>query len=92
MAGARYDYAPAPGPVLDRVARIEAVCRAHGTRLIEAALQFPMHHPAVRTVIPGAMTPAEVAANVAVFAAGIPAALWSDLKAEGLIRPEAPTP
>jgi len=78
--------------VLDRVGRIEAVCRAHGVRLIEAALQFPMHHPAVRTVIPGAMAPAEVAASVAVFGAAIPAALWADLKAEGLIRDDAPVP
>jgi D-threo-aldose 1-dehydrogenase len=61
-------------------------------RLIEAALQFPMHHPAVRTVIPGAMTPDEVRANTRVFAADLPDALWSDLKAEALIRPDAPVP
>lgn len=92
VAGAKYNYADAPPAVLDRVRKIEAVCTAHGVRLIEAALQFPTHHPAVRTVIPGAMTPQEVAANVEVFAAGIPVALWSDLKAEGLIRPDAPVP
>jgi D-threo-aldose 1-dehydrogenase len=92
VKGAKFQYADAPQPILDRVARIEAVCRAHGVRLIEAALQFPMHHPAVKTVIPGAMTPGEVQANVAVFAATIPDSLWSDLKAEGLIRPDAPVP
>ncbi len=92
VAGAKYNYAPAAPEVLARVGRIEAVCRAHGVRLIEAALQFPMHHPAVRTVIPGAMAPAEVEANAQVFAAEIPAGLWADLKGEGLIRAEAPTP
>ncbi|MCR8725111.1 aldo/keto reductase [Frigidibacter sp. ROC022] len=92
VPGAKYNYADAPPEVLDRVARIESVCRAHGVRLIEAALQFPLHHPAVKTVIPGAMTAEEVAANVAVLDAAIPDALWSDLKTEGLIRAEAPVP
>ena len=92
VPGAKYNYADAKPEILARVARVEAVCRAHGVRLIEAALQFPLHHPAVRTVIPGAMTPAEVAANVAVMAAAIPDALWSDLKAQGLLHPDAPVP
>lgn len=92
VPGAKYNYAPAPQPVLDRVARIESVCAAHGVRLIEAALQFPLHHPAVRTVIPGAMSVAEVEANATVFGAAIPASLWTDLKTEGLIRKDAPVP
>jgi D-threo-aldose 1-dehydrogenase len=90
--GARYNYAPAPPAILDRVRRIEAVCAAHDVRLIEAALQFVMGHPAVRTVIPGAVSAAEVNANVALFARPIPTALWSDLKQAGLLRPDAPTP
>jgi D-threo-aldose 1-dehydrogenase len=90
--GARYNYAPAPPAILDRVRRIEAVCAAHGVRLIEAALQFVMGHPAVRTVIPGAVSAAEVNANVALFARPIPTALWSDLKQAGLLRSDAPTP
>ena len=92
VAGAKYNYAAASLNTLDRVRRIETVCTAHGVRLIEAALQFPLHHPAVRTVIPGAMSPAEVEANVAVLSAAIPDALWSDLASEGLIRSDAPVP
>ncbi|MCR4264643.1 aldo/keto reductase [Nitratireductor sp. ZSWI3] len=90
--GARYNYAPAPASILERVRRIEAVCAGHGVRLIEAALQFVMGHPAVRTVIPGATTAQEVEANVTLFSRRLPEGLWSDLKAEGLIRPDAPTP
>ena len=92
VAGAYYNYAPAPRDVLDRVGRIEAVCRAHGVRLIEAALHFPLGHPAVKTIIPGANSPEQVRANVALLDATIPPALWSDLKREGLLRPDAPVP
>ncbi|SEC17645.1 D-threo-aldose 1-dehydrogenase [Nitratireductor aquibiodomus] len=92
IEGARYNYETAPADILDRVRRIEAVCAAHGVKLIEAALQFVMGHPAVRTVIPGAMTPEEVEANIALFSRNVPAGLWSDLKGQNLIRPDAPTP
>jgi D-threo-aldose 1-dehydrogenase len=90
--GAFYNYDPAPQPILDRVARIEAVCKAHGVRLIEAALRFPLNHPSVVSVIPGAQTAAEVLRNAEIMSAAIPASLWTALKAEGLLRPDAPTP
>lgn len=92
IEGARYNYAPASPDILERVQRIQAVCNDHGVRLIEAALQFVIGHPAVRTVIPGAANAAEVEANVALFSKPLPAALWSDLKSAGLLRPDAPTP
>jgi D-threo-aldose 1-dehydrogenase len=92
VEGARYNYAPAGPDILERVRRIEAVCADHGVRLIEAALQFPLGHPAVRTVIPGAVSAAEVEANVALMARAMPPGLWADLKSAGLLRPDAPTP
>jgi D-threo-aldose 1-dehydrogenase len=51
-----------------------------------------MGHPAVKTVIPGAVSAAEVQTNVALFSRELPASLWSDLKSAGLLRPDAPTP
>lgn len=90
--GAYYNYDPAPPHILERVARIEQVCSAHGVRLIEAALRFPLGHPAVLSVIPGAQTPQEVYRNAEIIKTRIPGALWSDLKAEGLLRPDAPVP
>ena len=72
IEGARYDYAPAPPDILERVRRIEAVCRAHGVKLIEAALQFVLGHPAVKTVIPGANAPDQVTANLRLLDAKIP--------------------
>lgn len=92
VAGAHYNYAPAPPEILDRVRRLDAVCADHGVRLIEAALQFVVGHPAVRTVIPGAVSAAEVRSNIALFDRPLPAGLWSDLKSAGLVRTDAPTP
>lgn len=92
VEGAKYNYAPAPEPILERVRRIEAVCAAHGTKLIAAALQFVFGHPCVRTVIPGAVSAAELRANAALLETAIPPGLWSDLKSEGLIRADAPLP
>ncbi|CDX17626.1 Pyridoxal 4-dehydrogenase [Mesorhizobium plurifarium] len=89
--GAFYNYSEAPKEILDRVARIEAVCKRHNVRLIEAALQFPLQHPSVMSVIPGGQRPAEVESNRALLDTKIPAALWADLKQEGLMRADAPT-
>ena len=89
--GAFYNYDPAPQPILDRVARIEAACARHGTRLVDAAFQFPLRHPVVVSVIPGGQGVAEMEGNLAAARAEIPPALWEELKAEGLLRPDAPT-
>lgn len=89
---AKYNYADAPEDILNRVRAIEAVCAAHNTPLIAAALQFVLGHPCVKTVVPGAVSAAEVQANVALLESDIPAGLWSDLRGEGLIHPDAPLP
>ena len=87
--GARYDYAPAAPAILERTSAIEAVCARHGVPLRAAALQFPLTHPAIATVIPGARDPVEVDENLRLIAHPIPPALWTDLAASGLLRPDA---
>ena len=92
VPGAKYNYADPTAGQLDRVGRIEAVCRRHGVPLAAAALQFPLHHPLVASVIPGAFKPEHVTRNLDLMRLDIPAALWSELKDEALIRKDAPTP
>ncbi|HVI99004.1 MAG TPA: aldo/keto reductase [Sphingomonas sp.] len=87
-----YNYAPAPADIVARVGAIEDVCAAHGVPMAAAALQFPLAHPQVVSVIPGMNSPRQVAAAVALMATAIPPALWRDLKQQGLIRADAPVP
>jgi D-threo-aldose 1-dehydrogenase len=88
--GAWFGYEPAPQAILDRVARIEGVCARHGVRLVDAAFQFPLRHPAVLSMIPGGQGVAEMASNLRAAGTEIPAALWADLMAEGLLRGDVP--
>lgn len=92
VPGAKYEYADAPAEVLDRVARIEAVCARHGVPLRVAALRFPTAHPAVTALLTGAESPRQVEDNLAALRTPIPAVLWTELKAEGLLHEHAPVP
>ena len=87
-----YDYAPANAEIVARVERLRRICAAHGVPLAAAALQFPLAHRAVTTVIPGMAAPGQVAEAVAWLAIDIPQALWDTLRAEGLLRADAPVP
>jgi D-threo-aldose 1-dehydrogenase len=89
--GAWYNYSKAPKAILDRVRMIEAVCKAHKVKLSEAALRFPVKHPSVVSVIPGMVSPKEVALNVKTLGAKIPKGFWRDLKAQSLLHAGAPT-
>jgi D-threo-aldose 1-dehydrogenase len=89
-ADATYNYAPAPEELVARAHRLADVCERHGAGLPAAALAVPGRHPAVATVLVGARDPAEVARNAELFARGVPEALWEELRAEGLLRPDAP--
>jgi D-threo-aldose 1-dehydrogenase len=90
--GSKYNYAEAPAPVRERVARLGEVCRAHGVPLAAAAIQFPLGHPKVSSVVIGAVSAQEIQQNFELMRQPIPSALWSDLRSEGLLRKEAPLP
>lgn len=91
-ADAKYNYADVPADLLARVHRIADVCEAHGVTLPAVAAQFVLAHPAVATVCLGARSRSQVERNAGLFDLQIPAALWSDLRAAGLIAESAPTP
>lgn len=89
--GVMYAYQPASAEMVAKALAIQAICVRHGLTLAAAALQFPLLHPAVVSVIPGAVSAAQVRANATNFALPIPAEVWADLKLAGLIDADAPT-
>ncbi len=91
IPGAKYDYEPAGLEILEKTRRIEAVCQQFQVPLAAAALQFPLAHPAVTAVIPGAFSVRELRQNVDLMNAPIPIELWARLKEQGLLPEEAPT-
>ena len=90
--GARYNYVPADSAVLARALKIKAVCDRYSVPLPAAALQFPLAHPRVCTVLLGIRAIDELEKNLRWLEVSIPDALWADLKREGLLRDNAPTP
>lgn len=90
--GATWNYAEAPAELVARRDRLAAICETYGVSLRAAALQFPLAHPAVASVIPGARTPDEARDNIARLAEPVPADLWRELQHEGLVRSDAPLP
>lgn len=90
--GAKFNYDDAPPAMIERAQRLAAACAAHGVPLKAAAMQFPAGHPVVASVLTGARSVAELDENVAMLKVPVPAALWDDLRHQGLIAADAPTP
>jgi D-threo-aldose 1-dehydrogenase len=90
--GASFDYRPADIARIARARHLESICRDHGVSLKAAALQFPLAHPAVETVLLGSSSPEEISENVSLAGLELPATLWSDLRAAQLISADMPTP
>ena len=85
-ADAHYDYAEAPRELIDRANRLAEVCERHGVSLPEAAIAFPLRHPAVVSVVVGTRTPAQLASSVERYETEVPEALWAELAETGLVR------
>jgi D-threo-aldose 1-dehydrogenase len=90
--GSRFDYAPASDEILERARRLGDVCARHDVPLRAAAMQFPLAHPAVVSLVAGVRTPSHLDDYPAMLARAIPAALWDELRAEGLLPADAPVP
>jgi D-threo-aldose 1-dehydrogenase len=89
---AHYNYVAPPPEVLDRVRRLEEVCDDFSVPLQAAALQFPLGHPAVASVVAGCVTGEESLNAADMFGRQIPRAFWEALRARKLIDARAPLP
>ncbi len=90
--GITFNYVPVEQDVLNQALAIKAVCDDNGVDLKAAAIQFPLAHPAIPTVLTGVRSTDEFAQNLALFETPIPDQLWADLRAAGLLPETAPTP
>ena len=92
--GVAFDYhaVGADSEPLQRALRMKAVCDRYDIPLAAAALQFPLAHPAVATVIVGVRSAAELEENVGHFTRPIPRDLWLELRTEGHVPEGVPLP
>jgi D-threo-aldose 1-dehydrogenase len=91
LDAATYFYRPASAAVTERVARLAEICADYGMPIQAAALQFPLANPTVAAIIVGMSEVDQVATNVMWANYSIPDGLWTDLRAAGLLRADAPT-
>ena len=87
VAGATFHYAPAPDEIIAKAQKIRDLLETFNVSLTAAAIQFPLRHPAVTTVLTGSRSPKELLANIADFDSEVPAEAWAALEKAGLIPP-----
>ncbi|MEV6583780.1 aldo/keto reductase [Streptomyces sp. NPDC051582] len=90
--GAMFEYAAAPAHLVARAQHLKQVCDHHRVPLRAVALQLPLGHPAVTSVLVGAQSADQIRDNAAMAARPVPAALWADLRGLGLLDPRVPVP
>ncbi len=78
-ADAMFDYQQPPHDLLRRANVLADICGRWGVTLSDAAVQFPLHHPAVAAVVAGLRSPAQVAQLIAGHNTAVPPAAWSEL-------------
>ena len=90
--GLHFNYEPAPASILETVRQLEAQCEQFGVPMAAAALQFPLAHPQIVSVIPGMAGRHQVEETIRLMNTAIPAGFWSALREAGLLHRDAPTP
>ncbi len=86
----RYNYGSVPDDMRSRAIGLQECCNDFNVPLMAAALQFPLLHPAVCSIIPGARTARQISGNMENFNFDIPSGLWSEMKNRRLIVDNAP--
>jgi len=91
VKGAYYNHSEASDDVLARVRKIQEICAQYHVPMQAAAIQFPLKHPAIASVVIGAASGELMRENIAYSQFVIPQALWDALKAAAIIPNNAPT-
>jgi D-threo-aldose 1-dehydrogenase len=90
--GAHFNYVPADSAFLAKARAIREICGRYDVPLAAAAIQFPLAHPRVCTVLMGPRTIGELETDLSLFEVEIPPQLWADLRQAGLLGADVPTP
>ena len=77
---------PAPDEIIAKAQKIGAFLKERGIPLTAAALQFPLRHPAVTSVLTGSRNSAELLSNIADFDRELPVDIWAELEDANLIE------
>jgi D-threo-aldose 1-dehydrogenase len=87
IPGTTYDYAEAPSEIINHAKALHRAIKPHGVPVSAVGLQFPLRHPAVKAILTGARSEAELKSNLQDFDLELPSELWADLENKGLIQP-----
>ena len=92
----RFNYGPEnmliPQDKRERLHTLRAVAARHGVDLVAAALQFSMAPDVASALIVGTASPDHILADHAALRAKIPPAFWEELRAQGILHPDASLP
>lgn len=84
--GSTYNYLPASDEIISKARQIGEFFKQRNISLTAAALQYPQRHPAVTMVLTGSRSRAELESNIADFNSEIPAVIWEEFEASGLVQ------
>ncbi|MGH8027595.1 MAG: aldo/keto reductase [Pseudoxanthomonas sp.] len=90
--GVTYNYVPVDAVTLSKANALYRAAQECDVEVGSAALQFPLAHPAVASVVVGMRSGSEAAATVSRANARIPSSFWQELKYRGLLPEGAITP
>lgn len=82
-----YNYAPASQEIVDRARAVHEILAPHNVTAESVGLQFPLRHPAVKAVVTGVRSVAEIEKNITAFDDPVPDDVWADLEMAGLVTP-----
>ncbi|MBK0332592.1 aldo/keto reductase [Brachybacterium sp. MASK1Z-5] len=78
---ATYEYAAAPAEILAHARALAALAEDHGITLPDLAVQYPLRHPAIASVVLGMRTAGQVVSNVERMRQHVPEAAWEAVAA-----------
>ncbi len=91
VKGAKYNYEDAPKEILERVNKIEGICKQYNITLRQAAIQFPMLQKNVSSILVGSAKLKHFESPLEDIKIKIPSEFWETLVKNKLLKEECLT-